>query len=109
MRKGKSIVGKDVLSLADGTKVETVSDVVIDPDGYRMVALVVDEGGFLSTSKVVPTEQVHSYGRDAVVVESQASVVSVGDYPELKALVKRDEELIGKKVFTVAGDKVGSI
>jgi len=109
MRKGKSIVGKDVLSLADGTKVETVSDVVVDPEGLRMVALVVDEGGFLSSSKVVPTEQIQSYGKDAVVIRSQTSVVSVGDHAELRNLVDRDDRLLGKKVFTVGGDKLGSV
>ena len=109
MRKGKSIVGKDVLSLEEGVKVETVSDVVVDPDGRRMVALVVDEGGFLSSSKVVPIEQIQSFGKDAVVIGSRRSVVSVGDHAELKVLVDRDDRLIGKRVFTVGGDKLGSI
>jgi uncharacterized protein YrrD len=109
VRKGKSIVGKDVLSLADGTRVETVSDVVIDPDGLRMVALVVDEGGFLSSSKAVPIDRVESFGKDAVVIADQRSVVSVADRAELKNLVERDDRLVGKKVFTVAGDKLGSI
>ena len=84
MRKGKSVIGKDVLSLEDGVKLETVDDLVIDPEGRRVVAIIVTEGGFLSSSKVVPTDQVASYGKDAVVVLSEGSVISVSDHPELR-------------------------
>jgi len=109
VRKGKSIIGKDVLSLEDGVKLETVSDIVIDPEGRRVVAIIVTEGGFMSSSKVVPTDEVTSYGKDAVVVRSKASVVSVSDNPELRAMVDHDEKILGKKVFTNSGDDQGSI
>ena len=109
MRKGKSIIGKDVLSLEDGVKLETVSDVVIDPTGSRLVAIVVSEGGFLSSSQVVPTAEVTSYGKDAVLVRSKESVISVAAQPELRAMVDHDEKIVGKKVFTSTGEAEGSI
>jgi uncharacterized protein YrrD len=109
VRKGKSIIGKDVLSLEDGVKLETVSDVVIDPEGRRLVAIVVTEGGFMSSSKVVATDEVTSYGKDAVVVRNGASVVSVADHPDLRSMVDHDEKILGKKVFTSNGDEQGSI
>lgn len=109
MRKGKSIIGKDILSLADGAKLDKVRDVVVDPDGLRVIALVVTEGGFLSSSKVVPTEEIESFGKDAVVVRSSASVISVGDNSELRNFVEQDEKILGKKVFTTVGDDQGSI
>ena len=109
MRKGKSVIGKDVLSLADGVKLQTVSDLVVDAGARRVVALVVEEGGFMSSSIVVPTQEVESYGRDAVVVRSAESVMSVGDHADLRALVERHEKIIGKKVFTTTGDDQGSI
>ena len=76
MRKGKSLIGKDVLALDDGTKLEKVHGVVIDPGGQRLLALVVDEGGLMSSTKVVPIEQVSSFGRDAVVVGGQGSIIT---------------------------------
>ena len=110
MRKGKSVIGKDVLSLEDGVKLETVSDLVIDPEGRRVVAIIVTEGGFLSSSRVVPTEEVASYGKDAVVVRSKASVVSVSDHPDLRQMVDHHNgKILGKKVFTSSGDNQGSI
>ena len=109
MRKGKSIIGKDILSLDDGVKMDKVSDVVVDPAGRRMVALVVHEGGFMSSSQVVPTDEVSSYGKDAVVVRSRASVISVSDHAELRGLVEHEEKVLGKKVFTTSGDDQGAI
>jgi uncharacterized protein YrrD len=109
MRRGKSVIGKDVLSFQEGVKIDTVNDVVIDPNGRSLVALVVDEGGFLSSSRIVPVADVNSFGRDAVVVPSRESVVSAGDYPAVRDLVDRDEKLIGKVVYTVEGNKLGSV
>ena len=109
MRKGKSIIGKAVLSLDDGVELETVSDVVVDPAGRNVVAIVVTEGGFMSSAKVVPTSEVTSYGKDAIVVRSHTSVISVSDDPTIRAMVDHAETIVGKKVFTDAGDEQGSI
>jgi uncharacterized protein YrrD len=109
VRKGKSIIGKAVLSLDDGVELETVSDVVVDPEGRDLVAIVVTEGSFMSSSKVVPIQEVTSYGKDAVVVRSHSSVISVSDDPDLRAMVDHDETILGKKVFTDTGDEQGSI
>jgi uncharacterized protein YrrD len=109
MRKGKSIIGKDVLALEDGTKLEKVHGVVIDPGGQRLLALVVDEGGIMSSTKVVPIEQVSSFGRDAVVVGGHASIITTAEAPGLKEIVEQSERIVGKKVFTVTGDDQGTI
>lgn len=109
MRKGKSIIGKDILSLDDGIKLDTVTDLVVDPAGRQVVALLVTEGGFMSSSQVVPTDEISSFGKDAVVVRSSGSVISVAEDPELRELVERQEKILGKKVFTTRGDAQGSI
>ena len=60
MRKGKSLIGKDILTLEDGTKLEKVNGVDRRPGGQRLVALVVDQGGLMSSTRVVPIEEVSS-------------------------------------------------
>jgi uncharacterized protein YrrD len=109
MRKGKSVTGKDVLSLADGARLEKVNDVVVDATGQRLVALVVDEGGLLSAARVVPIEEVLSFGRDAVIVRGPDSVIATSQNDAMRAIVEQDEKILGKKVFTVDGDEQGSI
>lgn len=109
MRKGKSVIGKEILSLAEGVKLDKVNDLVVEPGGQRVVALVVSEGGFMSSSKVVPIVQVASFGKDAVVIESSDSIISASAEPELEAIVAGDDRILGKTVYTTTGDDQGSI
>ena len=48
MRKGNSVIGKDILSLEDGTHLELVRDLIVDAGGQRLVAIVVEESGLMS-------------------------------------------------------------
>jgi uncharacterized protein YrrD len=109
MLKGKSVIGKELLSLAEGVRLDKIHDVVVEPEGRRVVALVVSEGGFMSTSKIVPITEVASFGRDAVVIESSDSIIPASTDPALQAFVERDDKILGKHVYTTTGTDQGSI
>ncbi len=109
MRKGKTIIGKDVLSLADGVRIHSVKDLIIGEENDGVVALLVDEGGLFSGSTVVPIESVHSFGKDAVVIADTGSVVAASSLPRVHATIDRKESLLGKKVFTDQGQQLGTI
>jgi uncharacterized protein YrrD len=109
MRKGKTVIGKDVLSLADGRRIHSVKDLIIGANNAEVIALLVDEGGLLSGSLVVPIENVHSIGRDAVVITESASVLAASKYPRVNEIIDRKERLIGKKVFTESGEEHGKL
>ncbi|CAN5831663.1 hypothetical protein BH24CHL6_BH24CHL6_01010 [soil metagenome] len=68
MRKGKNVIGQTVVSLEDGRKIDSVKDLLINERNDAVVGLLVDEGGLLSSSRVVPIEGIHAFGRDAVVI-----------------------------------------
>ena len=109
MLKGKSVIGKTILSLEEGVRLDKINDLVVDPEGRRVVALVVSEGGFMSSSKVVPIGDVSSFGKDAVVIASSSSIISATADADLRELVEREDKILGKTVFTTSGDKQGSI
>ncbi len=109
MRKGRTIIGKDVLSLADGIRIHSVKDLIIGEENDSVVALLVDEGGLLSGSTVVPIEAVHSFGKDAVVIADAGAVVAASSYPKVHAIIDRKESLLGKKVVTTEGEELGKI
>jgi len=109
MRKGKTVIGKDVLSLAEGMRLHSVKDLIIGADNDEIVALLVDEGGLLSSSTVVPMEAVHHFGKDAVVIADASAVVAASSYPRVKAILDRKESLLGKRVFTSTGEQLGSV
>ncbi len=109
MRKGKTIIGKDVLSLADGVRIHSVKDLIIGEENDSIVALLVDEGGLFSGSTVVPIEAVRSFGKDAVVIDDSSAVVAASSLPRVHAIIDRKESLLGKKVFTNEGQELGKI
>ena len=109
MRKGKSVVGKPLLSLADGERVHEVRDVILGSGNDAVVGLLADEGGFLASSLVVPFAEVVSFGRDAVVIARRESVIAAKEAPEIESIVARDQSLLGTRVFTETGDDQGKI
>ncbi len=109
MRKGKSVIGKPILSLADGAHLHDVKDVILGADNDSVVGLLADEGGLFGHSLVVPIEEVTGFGRDAVVVARRESVIAANDAPEIGSIVARKQSLLGTSVFTELGDKQGKI
>ena len=109
MQKGKSVIGKDVLSLASGRRIHSVKDILIGNENDQVVALLVDEGGLLGTSTVVPFEAITSIGSDAVVIGQDEAVVPASSDPDVKAILERTDKLVGKSVYTEDGQKMGSL
>ena len=109
MRKGKSVIGKPILSLADGSRLQTVKDVILGANNDSVVGLLADEGGFLASSLVVPIEEVSSFGRDAVVVSRRESVIPAKEAPGIASIVSRHQSLLGTRVFTETGDDQGKL
>jgi uncharacterized protein YrrD len=109
MRKGKNVVGLPVMAHLDGRRIESVKDVLISATQESIAALLVDEGGLLSSSRVIPIEAVESFGRDAVVISGADAVVSASADPDVKAILNRNDKLLGKRVMTNTGDALGSV
>ncbi len=109
MRKGKSVIGKPILSLADGSRLQEVKDVILGANNDTVVGLLADEGGFLASSLVVPIEEVSAFGRDAVVVARRESVIAANQVPEIGSIVARHQSLLGTRVFTETGDDQGKL
>jgi uncharacterized protein YrrD len=109
MRKAQTLIGQDVVSLADGTRITTVKDLVMGDDLTTLAALLVDEGGFLRSSKVIPIHAVSSFGKDAVMVESADALVEASQLPDIDDILRQDLRLVGTQVMTAEGEIKGTI
>ena len=85
MRKGKRLIDRPILSLADGVRVGAVKDVILGPENDQVIGLLTDEGGLLSSAHFVPLGEVQSFGKDAIVVRSTDSVLPADRAPDIKA------------------------
>jgi uncharacterized protein YrrD len=109
MLKGKSVIGKEVLSRASGEKLPSIKDLIIAKDHSGIVALIVDEGGLFGSAKVVPIEKVTSFGKDVVVVTGNDAVVTADEHLASKESLESKNKLIGKRVFTEQGEEQARI
>lgn len=104
MLKGKSVIGKSVLSRADGERVAELKDLIIAKDHSRIVALLTDEGGLFSKARAVPIARVVSFGKDAVVITDKGAVEQADTDPTIKESLDSKDRLVGKRVFSESGD-----
>jgi len=109
MRKGKKLIGRPILSLAEGVRVGEVKDVILGAANDAVVGLLVDEGGLFGSAMVVPVEEIEAFGRDAVIVSARNSVRAAGEVRDIKEILDRKTSLIGTRVFTEFGDAQGAV
>jgi uncharacterized protein YrrD len=109
MIKANSVLGKQLLSRADGEKLGSVKDVIVGKDRTRVVALLLSEGGFFSKPTVVPLESVVNFGKDAVVITDSQAVVKADHVPTVAQALEIDQNLTGRKVFSEQGDHYGKL
>ena len=68
-RRATELIGKPVVSADTGQKLGTVSDLLLDEGGNRLVGLVLRHG-LMKSENVLPAESVQTLGADAIVSKS---------------------------------------
>ena len=104
------VKGLPVITMAEGKQVGKVDDLVIDPERKAVSWLRLHSGGMLGGERLwVSTEAVHGVGADAVTINAEADARTPADAPEALALVKAKRGIIGSKVMTEKGERVGEV
>jgi uncharacterized protein YrrD len=102
----QKLIGREVVSLETANKLGRVADLLVDTLTGQLAGLSVRRPD--NTIALASVLDVHSIGRDAVVVDLDQSLVLVEASP-LSALPKAKENLTGVKVMTDRGQHLGSI
>lgn len=110
MARYEFVKGLPVITMAEGKQVGKIDDLVVDPGRKTVSWLRLHSGGMLGGERLwVPAEAVHGVGDDAVTIKAEADVRSPADAPDAVALVKAKRGLIGSKVVTENGERVGEV
>lgn len=107
--QSKQIVGLPVVSIAEGVKLGTVRDVVVNPTERRIVGFVVQADGRARETLVLLAEDVRAVGPDAVTVQDRNRLRPLAALPELKTMIEQQMPIKGKAVFTSEGKRLGQI
>jgi len=109
MLKGKEVIGRRIVTLDGGERLDSVRDLIFDEQGNHVLALLIDEGGWFHSARVIPFGNVRSVGEDAIMVGSAADVVSAKDDPVLTEAMNSKTGLAGLNLLTTDGKALGRI
>ncbi len=109
MRKGSDIVGKPIVAYDTGEKVGRVRDLIFDQERNYLVALLVQEGGFMSDARILPLLAIQSIGMDAAIVSKADSIIPAKSDTKIAAILDRNNIMNGTHIMTVAGQDLGKM
>lgn len=109
MIKGKEILGRNIVAISTGEKVDSVRDVVFDHQGNQVLAFLTDEGGWFRAARAVPFERVRSIGEHAIMIASPDDVTSSRDDARLGDALESKTSLLGMTLLTTDGQNLGKI
>jgi uncharacterized protein YrrD len=109
MARYEYVKGLPVITMAEGKQVGKIDDLIIDPERKAVSWLRLHTGGLLGGELWVSVAAVHGVGEDAVTINAEADAHAPADAPEALALVKAKRGVIGSKVITENGERVGEV
>ncbi len=110
MLKGTDVIGLNVFTVRDGRKLSAVKDIVYDPRQHKVLALIVDEGGWFSDATVIPIDQVKSIGDDAVLIDNEDVLMKADEVSEYVSSVAGSSTYLTKtRVLTDTGKDLGTV
>lgn len=108
--KGKDVIGLNVVTIDNGTKIETVDDIAYDPTTHQIVALLVDSGGLFSTAKVILMDDVHNIGEDAVIVPNADVIKTLKELADgVRSISESNKHLVTTNILTIDGKQLGRV
>jgi len=109
MRKSKQLLHLPVFSLEEGRQIGKVKGLVIDPGKKAVVALIIEEKGWLKEQKFIPFSQIRSAGEDAITVERNNSLQRGATLPEVLKLTRDKVDVLGTRIVLENGTILGQV
>lgn len=108
-RKGKELIGLPVMTFSEGRNIGKVKDILFDPEQNRVVALLIDEGGWFSSARVVPWQNIQMVGPDSIILPNSSAEIKADSDRYIKRIMQADNILTGTRVYTEDGRDLGTI
>lgn len=108
--KGDKVSELNVLAINTGEKIDTVKELIYDPEQNRVRGFLIDEGGWFSEAKVILIDDVKSIGKDALMVDSTEAIKRASDVRGKVAFIAEEGHyLTHTRVITEGGNELGKV
>jgi sporulation protein YlmC with PRC-barrel domain len=102
------IIGQPILGIRGGRELARVVDIVLNPHKMRIEAFFCDDRRS-QEDLVLHGEDIREFGALGIIVDSEDSIMPLGDLVRLKEIVELNFSLIDKAVVTESGKKLGKV
>jgi len=109
MLPSKKFLSLPVISLKEGQQIGFVCNIVINPETRSVAALIINPRKFFREQRIIPFNRVVSIGEDAITVSTESQVEKAVSLPAILNLIKEKTLVIGTKVLTENGKKLGLV
>lgn len=109
MKASKDLVGKPIVSIADGRIVGKVNDIYLDKELKHVVAVHSGYEGLLKRkAQVILRDQVVLFGADTILVRQTDVILPEDQVEEIETWIRRDQ-LNGRNVDTPGGTRIARV
>jgi len=107
---GSKLIGAAVMSVHVGGEIARTKSAIVDPEDLKVIAYVLT-GPLLRgmTEDILRTDDVREYGKLGLIIDSRDELVAREDVVRIDEVVKLNFELVGLKVVTKTGKKLGKV
>lgn len=107
---GSKLLGTPVLSMQAGGAIGYLSTPIVDPDSLQIIAFYVD-GPMLknSSATILDEKSIREYSNFGMVIDSIDELVEPEDVIKIKNVLELNFNIIGLKVETKKGSKLGKV
>lgn len=110
LKKASSIIGLPIFTIREGRRIKKIEEVIYHPKQNKIVALLVDSGGWFSEPQFILFEDIAILGEDAVFVESTTVVKKSGQVQkDIDAIAKSEIYLTNSRILTEKGEELGKV
>ncbi len=109
---GSTMIGNSVLSLHIGGAIGTTKEAVIDPENLNIIAYTVDGPAIKNDPEVgniLDVNDVRELGPEGLIINSTDVLVKREDIIRVDEVMKLNFGLVGLKVVTQKGKKIGKV
>jgi len=103
--KASSLIGKQIRSTQDASFLGKVADLIIDPANGKLMALKLQSKIF--KPKIICTIDIQGYTPLFLIAKDDSVIVSVDEVVRVKDVLSQKIMIIGNKVKTETGKKLG--
>ena len=103
------LIGTPVLSMQSASAIGYVSAIIVDPEAFKIIAFYLSGRMVNKHQNILDTISIREYSSLGMVIDSIDELVSPTDVVKISKIISLNFSLIGLKVETKKGTKLGHV